>query len=453
MLKIIIPNNNIAEREYVIEILLHQFLDISYELSISKISTNYKIILPNNRYIIINDNFFSKYPNDSSYLKESAIPLNIKYANNSLFPENDLPILFGTKEIEENRDYITTNIDIFATLFFMLTRWEEYVIKERDEHNRFPHQASLAYKNNFLNRAIVNEYIEFFWNMLKKLDSTIKRKKQNFSLILTHDIDEIERYLSTKNLIKALAGDIIYRKSLIKPFQTLKEYIEIKRGNKKDPYDTFEMIMNISDEYNLKSYFFFMAGGTSQKYDNRYDIRSDKADKIIKNIQSKGHFIGIHPSYNAYNNAQQFKKEKDNLEKVSSSKITSGREHYLRFETPKTWQLWEDNGFEWCSNLAYAQQSGFRTGCCYPYTPFNILSRKQLNIIERPLILMEATFAQEVNSIEEFNKLSDYYFDIVKKYKGEFVLLWHNASFNEPTIKKYNKSYLHILNRYQRESS
>ncbi len=449
MLKIIIPNNNIAEREYAIDILFHQFLDLSYELSISKNAIDYKIILPNQKSIIINDNFFSQYPQDLSYLKASSIPLEVHYQNSPFFSEKNLPILFGTNKIEHHTDYIRTDIDVFATLFFMLTRWEEYVIKDRDEHNRFPHQSSLAYKNNFLNRAIVNEYVEFFWNMLNSLDNSIVRKQQNFSLLLTHDVDEIERYLTPKNLLKALAGDIIYRKSLIKLFQTLTEYIQIKRSNKKDPYDTFEMIMNMSEEFGLKSHFFFMAGGTSKKYDNRYKIESDKSHKIINNIQDRGHFIGIHPSYNAYNNALQFKKEKDALEKVSLSKITSGREHYLRFEVPITWQLWEENEYKWCSNLAYAQQSGFRTGCCIPYTPFNILSRKQLTIVERPLILMEATFAQEVQSVEAFNKLADYYFDIVKKYQGEFVLLWHNASFNEPTIKKYNESYLHILNRYK----
>ncbi len=452
MLKIIIPNNNIPERRYIIDVLLHQFLNISYEITISKVFNNYKIILPNYSFIIINDNFFSEYPKKGSYLNKNSIPINILCGNSSFFSEKNLPILFGTDKLEQSEIFIKTDIDIFATIFFMLTRWEEYVIKDRDEHNRFPHQSSLAYKNNFLNRPIVNEYIEFFWNMISSLDNSIRRKKRNFSLLLTHDIDEIERYLTPKNLIRALGGDIIYRKSLIKPFKTLNEYIQIKLGNKKDPYDTFEMIMDISEHYNLKSYFFFMAGGTTQKYDNRYDIKSDKSHKIINNIKKRGHYIGIHPSYNAYNNTLQFKKEKDALEEVSLLKIASGREHYLRFELPTTWQLWEDNEIEWCSNLAYAQQSGFRTGCCYPFSPFNILSREQLSILERPLILMEATFANEVKSVEEFNSLADYYFDIVKKYQGEFVLLWHNASFNEPTMREYNKSYLHILNKYREQS-
>ncbi len=447
MITIIAPNNNTKERDYIINILLKEFLGISYKIIFSS-NDDYQIVLPNNNKITILDSFFSSYKENLSYLTKRSIPKKIKNISSEFFSEKNLPIFWGTGSISIKKNSIDLDIDIFATLFFMLTRWEEYVINDRDEHNRFPAESSLAYKNDFLDRAIVNEYVEFFWNLLTKLEYKGKRKDRKFSMLLTHDIDEIERFPTIKKMIKGMGGDILYRKSLTLPFKTLYEYIELKLGIKKDPYDTFEKIMDISDKFDLKSHFFFMAGGTTQKYDNRYDIKSEKSFKILNTIKSRGHSIGIHPSYNAYNNAKQFKKEKDTLEEVLSSKLESGREHYLRFEVPTTWQLWDNNNFKWCSNLAYANKSGFRAGCCYSYHPFNILTRKKLNIIERPLILMEATFAQEVKSVEEFNQLSDYYFDIVQKYQGEFVLLWHNASFNESTIKKYTQSYLHILNKY-----
>ena len=73
---------------------------------------------------------------------------------------------------------IECGIDIFASSFFMLTRWEEYVNKIRDMHNRFPAYASLACKNNFLDRPIVNEYVEMLWNMLKFLGCKQEKKKR-----------------------------------------------------------------------------------------------------------------------------------------------------------------------------------------------------------------------------------------------------------------------------------
>jgi hypothetical protein len=449
VIKIIIPSNNIKERKYILNIIFNQFFKVPYTTIISQEDINeYQIYMESGKSIIIKDAFFSIYPSDLEYLKTDSIPKRVNYYSHHLFVENNLPILFGVEEIEITKNSITSHIDIFATIFFMLTRWEEYIKNRRDEHNRFPHTASLAYKYNFLNRPIVNEYIEFLWNMFVELDYNGKRKERQFSMLLTHDVDEILRYPNIKKLFTGMVGDIIFRKSLSLPFKTLYDYTLVSMGKRKDPYDSFDEIMDMSDSFEIKSHFFFMSGGTS-RYDNRYKITDPLVKKIVDKIKERGHYIGLHPSYNAYNNKEQFKSEKKSLEEINKEPIRCGREHYLRFEVPKTWQIWEDNGFEWCSNLAYAKSAGFRTGCCYPFTPFNILSREQLHLQERPLTMMEVTFIEETKNIKQFNKMVDYYLTTIKRYEGEFVLLWHNASFYEQSIKKYAPSYRRAIKKYK----
>lgn len=450
MLKITIPNNNINERNYILDVLFNQFLNIKYELLVSKEDIKESFInIGKEKVLIIKDSFFSRYVNNLEYLQINAIPKKILYFENPLLAEKNIPILFGENRIEREEHKIVSYIDIFATLFFMLTRWEEYVDKRRDEHNRFPHTASLAYKEGFLNRPIVNEYIEFFWNMLIVLGYKEKRESKKFSMLLTHDVDEIQRYPNFKKVVMGMGGDVLYRKSLSLPFKTLYDYTLVSINRRKDPYDSFDEIMDISDSFGIKSHFFFMSGGTTTKYDNRYNINNPRVKKIIENIKERGHFVGLHPSYNAYNNAKQFKKEKEALETVNEAPILSGREHYLRFEVPKTWQLWEDNGFEWCSNLAYPKSAGFRTGSCYSYTPFNILSQQQLKIKERPLIMMEVTFAKASQDVKKFDRMVRYYLNIIKKYNGEFVLLWHNASFKEASLAPFLPSYRKTLQKYK----
>jgi len=449
MIKVVIPSDNIKERKYLLDIVFNQFLQIPYTTTIStKNIDEYQIYIDEKKSIIIKDSFFSLYTTDLEYLQIKNIPKEVEYFSHPLFVEENLPILFGKSKIEIKEDTIISYIDIFATIFFMLTRWEEYIIPKRDEHNRFSHEDSLAYKNDFLNRPIVNEYIEFLWHMLVKLGYKSKREKREFSLLLTHDVDEILRYPNFKKVIMGMGGDILFRKSLLLPFKTLYDYTLVSIKKRKDPYNSFDEIMDMSDSFGVKSHFFFMAGGTT-RYDNRYNITDPLVKEIITDIKSRGHFVGFHPSYNAYNDKKQFKLEKENLEKINKEPIESGREHYLRFEVPRTWQIWEDNGLNWCSNLAYAQKAGFRTGCCYPYRPFNILSREQLTIIEKPLIMMEVTFIEETKSIDKFNKMVDYYLYITKKYNGEFVLLWHNASFYEESIRKYAPSYKRVIQKYK----
>jgi len=450
MIDIVIPNNNVSERKYIIDTVFKHFFNIEYNLIISKIDISEYQFLFQDKKIIILDSFFSKYLDNLEYLNIKNIPYSLTYIRHDLMPEKDIPLLFGSGTMDIKEDVSIIDIDIFATIFFMLTRWEEYVVLERDKHNRFLETLSLAYKYNFLERPIVNEYLEFLWNILAYMGFKEERTEHKSSLNLTHDIDEILRYPTIKKVFVRMAGDIVLRKSLLLFFKTAIEYIDIFQKRKKDPYDTFSELMDISESYNLKSSFFFMAGGTSSKRDNRYAINDKFLQETVSNIKERRHNIGIHPSYNAYNDFDQFEAEKKSLESLVKLPIVSGREHYLRFEVPTTWQIWNDNNMQWCSNMAYANIAGFRAGTCSSFYPFNILTQKKLQVLERPLIFMEATFiTQYKDDLVELEHRIDYYIRTVKKYNGSFIVLWHNSNFHTHSAKKYAYLYKYIINKFQ----
>ena len=101
---------------------------------------------------------------------------------------------------------------------------------------------------------------------------------------------------------------------------------------------------------------------------------------------------------------------------------------------------------EWDSTLSYADKEGFRCGTCYSYSVFNILTRNTLKLKERPLIVMEGSLANYQNvSPEEMKMKILNLIEKVKKYRGEFVFLWHNSSFNIPFWKKYQNIYEEVL--------
>ena len=440
MINIYIPSNNIEERKYIIDILLEEFLCLDYTIEIKDIQ-NYEIILENGNKLIIEDHFFNKFPKDLEYLKKENIPEKVEFTINDFIVESNIPIIYGiNKLITNNHSTIICGIDIFATSFFMLTRWEEYVNKTRDIHNRFPASASLAYKFNFLDRPIVNEYIEMLWNMLKFLGCQQNRKERKFELVLTHDVDDILLYRTYKDLIRRVGGDIIRRKNPILALQTIFDYCLVKLGKKNDPYDTFDWLMDMSEKAGVKSHFFFMARGQTS-YDNRYTLDSQFIQNLVNKIKKRGHYIGIHPSYNAYNDFKQLKNEKIELETTLQTKITFGREHYLRFEVPTTWQLWEDNNMDWDSTMGYADKEGFRCGVCYPFSIFNILSRKKLKLKERPLSVMEDTFFSYYENLsdDELLKKLVQIKNKIEKYKGEFVFLWHNSNFSNNKFLLYER--------------
>ena len=446
MIKIITPNKFSQEKTYIIDILFKSFLGIDYIINNNDGITDYKIILDNGNNIIIKDHFFSKLAKGDTYLNIKNIPEDIRFSKNQFTVEADISIIYGTDELKVTDDKIICGIDVFASAFFMLTRWEEYVDKARDIHNRFPASESLAFKNNFMDRPVVNEYVEILWNMLKHLGHKQERKKRNFEIILTHDVDNLH-YWKYVNIPRALAGDIIKRKSLKLAKSRFSEFVSYKLGKSKDPYDTFDWLMDLSESVDIKSRFYFMSGGTTH-FDNEYSINEKKCLKVINRIKDRGHIIGFHPSYNAYNDSIQWKKEKDDLETVLGFQVKEGRNHYLRFEAPTTWQIWNDNSMEMDCTVGYADREGFRCGTCYEFKPFNFLTRKKLNVKEYPLTIMEGTLAGYRGLAPcEMKKRIALLKGVTKRYSGKFVLLWHNSSFNTNEWAGYKSIYAKLMNK------
>jgi len=453
MIKIYIPNNNIAERRYILDTVFGEFLGIEYKIEEGlnfSAKEDWVIELKNGNRLIVQDSFFNKFPQDLEYLKEENIPKKVQFVYNQYAPQGNIPVIYGNSNFAHEPNKIVCGIDIFASIFFMLTRWEEYVNKTRDSHNRFPATASLAYKFNFLQRPVVNEYLKMLKSMLLELGFSGEFKKRDYKLILTHDVDHIYAWDSFWKWLSNILRDLIKRTSVKNFIDTLNYYIKIKQGIEKDPYDTYDYIMDLSDKLGVKSHFFFMGRGET-KHDNDYFSGSKEAIAIAKRIKDRGHLIGMHPTYNAYNSYEQFKKEKDELEDNLGVKIKFGREHYLRFEVPTTWQIWEDNNMEWDSTLSYADEDGFRCGVCYEFRVFNILTREHLKLKEKPLIFMDAVDVDRLTPIQMKERVLKLIRQ-VEIYKGEAVVLWHNSNYNTIKWKNFKEVYESIIDYHLKKS-
>ena len=438
-MKIKIPNNNISERKYIIDVLFSEFLGIEYSVEIKEIK-NY-IIKFQDKIIEINDDFFGKYPEELSYLKKENIPQKIAFAKNKFTPEKNIPVLYGNLDAVVSDKSVSCGIDIFASSFFMLTRWEEYVIREKDKHGRTPDELQLSVKHNFNERPVVNEYAEMLRQMFLHLGFEIKNKHK-YKAKITHDIDFFARYDKFPKLIKAIGGDIFKRKSFKKAINTLQTYFKIKKGKAKDPYDTFDYLMNLSEKAGLKSHFYFIPAMLSED-DAQYNISDKGVMKTMLHINKRGHIVGIHGAYRSYKNKNLYSKELKRFPK--NIKIEEGRQHFLRFKNPETWQMFEDCKIKKDSTISFINNAGFRAGTCFEYPVFNILTRKKMNLKEQPLIVMEQALIKKYPDKNDFFNKIIALKDTVKKYKGIFVVLWHNNNFNIPEWEEYKKIYENII--------
>ena len=435
-MKVIVSEHYYQEKEYALRMLFNEFLNLAVTFEYSENNIHTEILLDNGKVIIIEDHFFHHFKN-TTYLKRQNIPTHINESTIDFLDSLPFLSLYGPAKVLIEKERIRIKGDIIAATFFMLSRWEEAVISVRDKYGRFPASESLAVKHDFIHRPVVNEYVEILWSAINLLDHSVIRKQRDFNFLLTHDVDLPRMWWSPKDFIKSLGGAILKRKSISEAYDLTKRYIKGK-----DPFNVFNWMMDLSEKFGHMSHFFFMSGGTSNK-DNYYKIEHPKIKKLLLSIKKRGHKIGFHPSFNAFNDKDQFNKELQLLKKVSQSPIVTGRQHFLRFEVPTTWQIWEDSGMEWDSTMSFHDKEGFRCGVCYPFPAFNIKTRQQLRLIERPLIVMEGSFItyQKATTQVMTNKIKQL-IDTVKVYQGEFVLLWHNSAFRN---KDFNDVYIEIL--------
>lgn len=459
--KVTVPDNFFAERQYIADVLLKEFLGLDYD--IEQVADAKTVKISNNenaREITFPDVFFSM--DESDWLKEKSLPKEpLKMMNRSLFPGNpilssdQIPVIYGTNEskVSVSEEEIFIPVDVFGSAFFMLTRYEEAVKNDLDTHDRFPAGASLAFRANFLNRPVINEYLEILWSCLKTLWPVVRRKERKFEMVLSHDVDAPFKYvfMSLYRFGRLVLADLFKRRSPSLAVKNILKYFAVKLGNvEKDPFNSFDLIMDISESFNLKSIFFFIAERTDKKHDGFYDIENRRIIELIKKIDGRGHKIGLHGSYNSYC-SQQVVSEFIKLKQVCVSAgikqdINTSRQHFLRWSTPETFQYLEDAGIIYDTTLTYAEHPGFRTGVCYPYPVFNVKTRKPLGLVEIPLVIMEASLiAQRYMNLDHKDalKLAFQLKTECAKYEGTFTILWHNHEFD---LKEKHTLYLNILN-------
>lgn len=429
------------EKAYVWKVLLDEFLGIAYQCRFEDTVTDYHLQLANGAEIVIEDAFFNQRA-EADYVNEDLIPTSVASLDHALNDQRDVPVIYGAPRCDVTDKSISCGVDIVASSFFMLTRWEEYVVEQRDKHRRFPLEASLAHREGFYQQPVVNEYTELLWRMLVHLDPDIVRKKRTFRVVPTHNVEHVRKW---QGLAKSLSANVSIKNGPRAALRNLKNMAEVKLGLKDDPYDTFNYLMRASEKFGLQSRFYFMAGGETE-YDNHYCINQRNVQELLETINNRGHHIGFSPSYNSATRPLLWQQERDKLRALAPQRIAKGRQHLLRFEVPTTWQIWDDAEMHVDSSLGYPEKPGFRCGTCYAFPVFNFMTRQTLSVYESPLICSEESLIDYMLlSPEAAEEEVQGVYRKVQQHRGNFVLQWNNAALFTQVHAPYRSLYEKIL--------
>jgi hypothetical protein len=334
--------------------------------------------------------------------------------------------------------------DIFAASFYLLTLYEEHFPKKLDEHGRFDHRESLAYRKGFLEIPIIDRWAYLLKDELKKIEPTFEYKPQEYSFWCTYDIDHPYLYLK-KGLIKTLGGTL---KDVLKlDFKNIASRFAVCLRLKADPYmKVIRWIEKIHAEAYL-SYILFVLLGEKGKYGRSTVYPTRAYYKYLREVRSDLTIIGLHSSYKTYLNLPLLLEEKEQLEKILGDEVLSSRQHFLRMHSPNTFQELNLAGFSEDYTLAFAHAPGFRSGTAIPHFFYDIEKERRSWLWVHSTVMMDATLITHLGlSPDEALRKMKQLADECKKSGGEYISLWHNSNLagnkkNNPWINVFLESF------------
>lgn len=363
-----------------------------------------------------------------------------------------LPILFGRPHIDQQGNTLIIHADIVASAYYLLTRYEEWVRSDvRDHHGRFPGRESLPYRAKFIDRPLVDEYAAFLRKCARTVGLELPSPKQQFSVLLTHDVDSINVPHSPVVAAKSLGGALLGKWSWSSAIRTSGASV----GLCADPLDNLDELIRLDCTLTegrpeqCKAIYFFMAGGRT-RFDGLYDIRSARARGWIERVKSSGGHIGLHTSYEAGEHPELVSEERSTLEEVAAVPITANRHHFLAWREPDDGHQLRSAGITWDSTLGYSDVAGFRLGTCRPIPLFCPVRQEPLGIEEHPLIVMDCTLSRDCDMNLSEDAAFDYVrelIDTTRRYQGQFVALWHNSRIaaTDPIYPYHARLYERLL--------
>jgi hypothetical protein len=348
---------------------------------------------------------------------------------------NNLPIFFETANAD-------IPFDIFGASFFLISRYEEYLPHNRDSHNRFRHDESVAFKGGFLERPIINLWAVELKNFLLTKFPALQFPHPVFSFTPTIDIDNAFAY-KHKGFVRITSSLLARLFSL--EFKKFKNRLSVHAGYKKDPYDSYQTQFQIHKKYNVKPLYFILLGDYS-KFDRNISPNNKSFIDLVKSLDKNGK-IGIHPSYKSNKSEALLVKEKGRLEGIVNAPISRSRQHYIKLEIPCTYRNLIKIGVKEDYSMGYPTKTGFRASTCIPFYFFDVEENIQKDLKIYPFVAMDSTLKHyhKFRSKEVVSYLRPIV-EEVKTVGGNFTFIFHNESIgNERNWKNWGDIYEKVI--------
>lgn len=319
----------------------------------------------------------------------------------------------------------TLGFDIFETIFFHISRYEEVHAQSSDNDisGWLKEDFHFLIKNNIEKTPVVDHIVGALIECLTSI-----KPAQSASQSLSHDIDVLYRFSPWYRIPRSVLAILFHRRGVLHFIKTCSLIFSYLLGHKKDPYDVYDWLFTSKKHFDQKNIYFMSGGETT--FDNKYKIDEPLVEKLIKKGLRSRYTMGLHPSYNAGMQRDMFRSELIALSQKTQSQIQHNRQHCLRWSWKCTPDIITHLGFVQDSSMGYNRRIGFRCGTGYRYKMYNFELEKSYDWYELPLVYMESSLIHE--SIKTGKSLSTISSEFLEKnkYNTHIEMNWHNSNFD-----------------------
>lgn len=338
-----------------------------------------------------------------------------------IYPQNTNFLKYTDQELDMNDQ----TFDVFSAMFFHLSRYEEYLENEKDEHGRFTWKSSCISKANLLEIPFIDQWVNKIAQFIQSRSQINVSPHFKYEVQPSMDIDSVYAY-SGRSVFRNLGA--IAQNLLKFNFKEIQSRLSVILFRNPDPNDNFKLQEEILG--NRKMRYFVQVSDYGQ-YDKNIDVKHTGFKAILVKLLTSNHIIGLHPGYSSFKSSSTVLLEKLRLENAIESKITISRQHFLRFELPQSYRILIEHHFQEDHSMGYSEVPGFRAGTACPFNWFDLEKNRSTTLKIVPFCCMDVAFKQflklnPAQTVAHVIKIKEK----LKTIDVPFVFVFHNESLS-----------------------
>lgn len=258
-----------------------------------------------------------------------------------------------------------------------------------------------------------------------------------FALLLTHDVDR--PYKTVQSLYYAIRNrDPGQLKGLLPG---------------ENPWWQFDDIVALESSLGVRSAFYFLREQHLLErhpadwldpfywieYAGRYAMETPEMIDLLDRLRDGGWEIGLHGSYDSYDDPDRLRAEKRMLETALGEGIRGGRQHHLNCG-PNTWQYHREIGLQYDASYGSSTEYGFEYGH-RPFRPFDD------EFVVFPLTAMDVALPDPGIDFEATWDACEALLEEADEEDAVMTVLWHPRLFHKGDFPGFRRTYRRLIER------